>query len=149
MRSLFHFFKTLFLQDKQVIETKYFEEYQDVINQDSVLQMLEEYKSGNIIFEPIRNQLPEAAQEDLYKQIDTAESLSRQEKFETIIGLMMILDGSFPEPPIISRLEKVFGKEFVKSIEAKREEFKTQIAIKKLTRFVKLKAKRSKQLFAK
>ena len=52
---------------------------------------------------------------------------------------MMVLDGSFPEPPIVSLLEKVFGKEFMEEIEKKREEFKTDIAVKKLIRFIKWK----------
>ena len=145
--GLIHSLKNLFFKNrKPIIEAKYFEKYRDVINRDTVLQLLEEYKSGDIIFEPIRNQLSEAEQEDLYAQIDKTDILSRQDKIETIIGLMMILDGSFPESSILSRLEKVFGKEFVESVEKKREEFKTEIAIKKLTRFVKLKFNRRKNI---
>jgi len=39
----------------------------------------------------------------------------------------------------MSHLETVFGKEFVETIENKREEFKNDIAVKKLIRFVKWK----------
>ena len=51
----------------------------------------------------------------------------------------MILDGWFPETYITSHLEKVFGKEFLETIQKKREEFKKVIAVKKLIKFVKWK----------
>lgn len=145
---MFQFFRNLFsrktFDDKSVVETKYFEKYRETLNQVSVQQLLEEYKSGDIIFEPIRNQLTQPDQEELYAKIDKSNFLSPQERIETIIGLMMILDGSFPEPPIVSRLEEIFGKEFTETIERKRDEFKTDIAVKKLIRFVKWKYGRKK-----
>ena len=122
-----------------MVEAKYFEKYREILNQASVQQLLQEYKSGDIIFEPIRNQLTQRDQEDLYARIDKSNFLSPQEKIETIIGLMMLLDGSFPEPPIVSQLEKIFGKEFTETIEGKRDEFRSDIAVKKLIRFVKWK----------
>lgn len=81
----------------------------------------------------------------MYKKIDNADILSNQEKIEAIMGLMMILDGSFPEAYIISHLEKVFGKEFLETIEKKREEFRNDIAVKKLIKFVKWKFYRKKK----
>lgn len=153
---MFQFFRNLFsrktFDDKSVVETKYFEKYRETLNQVSVQQLLEEYKSGDIIFEPIRNQLTQPDQEELYAKIDKSNFLSPQERIETIIGLMMILDGSFPESPIVSRLEQIFGKEFTETIERKRDEFKTDIAVKKLIRFVKWKygqKKKRRKLYCK
>ena len=143
LKYMLQFLKGIFfrkkLDAKSMVEAKYFEKYRDLVNQEAVQQLLEEYKSGDIIFEPPRSQLTQVEQEELYARIDKSNLLSSQEKFETIIGLMMILDGSFPEAAIVSHLEKVFGKEFVGTIETKRDEFKTDIAVKKLIRFVKWK----------
>ena len=125
------------LEDKPVIEKKYFEKYRNMLNHQDVLRLIEEYKTGDIVFEPIRNKLTEAEQEDLYIRIDKSDFLSPQEKIETIIGLMIILDDSFPEAPIVSRLGKVLGKEFMETIEKKCDELKADIAVKKLIRFIK------------
>jgi hypothetical protein len=134
------FIKKLFssrsIENERVIEENYFIKYSDVLDKQVISQMLEEYKTGIIVFEPIRKTLTEADQEDLYSQIDKSNLLSHQEKFETIIGLMMILDGSFPEATIVSRLGNVFGKEFMDTIENKRNEFKTDIAIKRTIKFL-------------
>lgn len=147
---MFQFFKNLFLrkksEDETVVETKYFQKYKNLVDWNNIAHLIEEYKSGDIIFEPIRNKLTEQTQKNLYEQIDKSEILSSQEKFEAIIGLMMVLDGSFPEPPIVPLLEKVFGKEFMEEIEKKREGFKTDIAVKKLIRFVKWKYNRWKKI---
>jgi 5'-3' exonuclease len=117
------FFKSIFLgeksADKSIIEAKYFRKYKDRTDQRTFLKLIEEYKSGDIIFEPIREKLSEADHENLYQKIDNADILSDQEKIEAIIGIMMILDGSFPETYITSHLEKVFGKEFLETIEKK------------------------------
>ena len=147
---MFQFFKNLFSrkesEDETVVETKYFQKYKNLVDWDDITYLIEEYKSGDIIFEPIRNKLTEQEQENLYEQIDRSKILSSQEKLEAIIGLMMVLDGSFPEPPIVSLLEKVFGKEFMEEIEKKREKFKNDIAVKKLIRFVKWKYNRWKNI---
>ena len=37
---------------------------------------------------------------------------------------MMILDGLFPEPRVVSKLEKVFGKEFMETIKESQDKFK-------------------------
>ena len=132
------------LKDKPIIEKKYFEKYRYVADQESVRQLINEYKAGDIIFEPIRNKLTDSEQESFYVQIDKSNSLSPLEKIEAIIGLMMILDGLFPEPPIISRLGKVFGREFIETIEKKRDKFKTDMVVKKLIRFIKWKYHRKK-----
>jgi len=140
---MLQFFKKLFsrkkLDDKPIIEKKYFEKYKNMLDQSDVLQLIEDYRTGDIIFEPIRNKLTDAVQEDLYIRIDKSNYLSPKEKIEAIIGLMMILDGSFPEAPIVSRLGNVLGKEFMKTVEEKKDEFKTDIAVKKLIRFIKWK----------
>ena len=134
------FIKKLFssrsIENERVIEENYFIKYSDVLDKQVISQMLEEYKTGIIVFEPIRKTLTEADQEDLYSQIDKSNLLSHQEKIETIIGLMMILDGSFPEATIVSRLGNVFGKEFMDTIENKRNEFKTDIAVKRTIKFL-------------
>jgi len=111
-------------EDKPIIEEKYFVKYRDLINQETFIRLLDEYKSQRIVYEPVRNKLTQVEQEELYMQIDNSDFFSPQEKFETVIGLMMVLDGSCPEPRILSYLKKVFGKEFVETIEKKKEKFK-------------------------
>ena len=128
-------FSSKSIDNERVIEEIYFIKYSDVFDKQVISQMLEEYKTGIIVFEPIRKTLTEADQEELYSQIDKSNLLSHQEKFETIIGLMMILDGSFPEATIVSRLGNVLGKEFMDTIENKRNEFKTDIAVKRTIKF--------------
>src|SRR3989344_717673 len=125
------------LRKRPEFELQYFEKYKNLVAWDKIVSLLEEYKSGDIIFEPIRLKITEQDEEVLYENIDKSEILSPQEKVETIIGLMMVLDGSFPKPPMLSLLEKIFGKEFVEMIEKKREEFKDDIATKKLIRLTK------------
>lgn len=119
-------------KDRAIIEGKYFAKYRDVPDRESVQRLLDEYASGDTILEPMRNQFTEAEQEELYMLIDQSNLLSRQEKIEAIIGLMMVLDGMFPEPPIVSRLGQVLGEGFVEAIEKKRGEFKTDIAEKEI-----------------
>ena len=135
--SLLNSVKNLFRPSKTFIETRYLKKYKGVEDRETILQLLREYKSGDIIFEPIRNKLTEAEQEKLYEQIDKSDILSSQEKAKAIIGLMMILDGSFPKRSIVSYLEKVFGEELIKIIEKKRNEFKSEIAVKKLIGLLK------------
>lgn len=113
-------------EDKPIIEGKYFAKYKDLLNQEPIIRVKEEYLSQKIIYKPIRNILTEAEQDELYMQIDNSDFLSRQEKFEAIIGLMMVLDGSFPEPKILSNLQKVFGNKFVETIEEKKKSLKNK-----------------------
>lgn len=120
-----------------VVEGKYFEKYNDILNKERILQLIEEYKSGIIVFEPIRNTLTEQEQDELYSKIDNANLLNHQERFETIIGLMMVLDGSFPDDIIVTQLGKVFGKEFMDTIIQKRNEFKNEIIIKRVVKYLK------------
>lgn len=119
-------------KDELFVEGKYFEKYNDILNKQRILQLIEEYKSGIIVFEPIRNTLTEQEQDELYSKIDNANLLNHQEKFETIIGLMMVLDGSFPDDIIVAQLGKVFGREFMDTIIQKRNEFKDEIIIKRV-----------------
>jgi len=138
---MFQFLENLLLKRKlrkrPNFELKYFGKYKNLVAWDKIAPLFEEYKSGDIIFEPIRLKISEENEKILYEKIDKSKTLSPQEKLETIMGLMMVLDGSFPKPPIMSLLEKVFGKDFVDTIEKKREEFKGDIATKKLTRLIK------------
>ena len=139
LRLLRNIFSRRESKERAVIEAKYLGKYKQLIDQKIFFQLIQEYRTGDIIFEPIRKRISELDQENLYEQIDKSETLSHQEKFEAIMGLMMVLDGSFPETYIMSHLETIFGKEFVETIENKREEFKNDIAVKKLVRFVKWK----------
>jgi len=132
LKNIFSFSK----KKKPILENKYFEKYRDFLKKQEVSQLIEEYKTGIIVFEPIRKTLTEPEQEKLYSQIDKSYFLSPQEKIETIIGLMMILDGSFPKDAIVDRLGKVFGKEFMNTILKKRDEFKTEITVTKAIKFL-------------
>lgn len=124
----------LFINNKSRdnIEGKYFAKYNDLLNQQKILQLFEEYETGITVFEPIRNRITEQEQDEMYSKIDNSNLLDHQEKFETIIGLMMVLDGLFPSDTIVSRFGKIFGKEFMDTIIQKRNEFKDEIAVKKV-----------------
>lgn len=100
---------------------KYLQKYRYLVNQAVFEQLLQKYLSCDIMFEPIEGHFTEAEQEDLYAKIDESSFLSSQQKFETIIGLMMIMMGSFPEPAIVSHLGKVFGKEFLETLQTKQK----------------------------
>ena len=134
-------FKKLISKDKSkddlIVEGKYFAKYNDILNQQNILQLIEEYKTGIIVFEPIRKKLTEQEQDDMYAIIDGSSLLTHQEKFEAIIGLMMIFDGSFPDDVIVSRLGKVFGEEFMDTIKQKQNEFKNEIAVKRVIKYLK------------
>ena len=121
-------------QDEQFVETKYFEKYKDLVDRKVILQLLKELESSDIMFEFPGSQLTQPEEEELYRLIDESDLASPQEKCEAVIGLMGILSGSFPQPRLMAHLERVFGKEFIEAYEAKRGEFKTQIAVKELTR---------------
>ncbi len=95
-RTLKNLFSRKKSEDKLTIEEEYLAKYKDLVNQETIMRLIEEYLSQDIIYEPIRNKLTQIDQEELYMQIDNSDFLSRQEKFETVIGLMMVLDGSFP-----------------------------------------------------
>lgn len=140
-RTLKNLFSRKKSEDKLTIEEEYLAKYKDLVNQETIMRLIEEYLSQDIIYEPIRNKLTQVEQEELYMQIDNSDFLSHQEKVETFMGLMMVLDGSFPEPKILSNMKKVFGKEFVEAIEETKKDLKKEIAVKKLIRFVKEKYK--------
>lgn len=119
------------------IETKYFEKYKNMVDWAVISKYIEKYKSGDIIFEPIRNKLTEAEQEGMLIRIDQSEFLSPQNKLEAIVGLMMILDGSFPEPSLLELLKKVYGKEFLENVGRTRKKFWKYIWIKRIARLWK------------
>ena len=125
-------------ENKLTVGHKYLKKYKQLVQPAVFNALLQEYISGDVIFEPIRDKLSEAAQDELYSRIDKADFLSNQEKYETIIALMYLIDGSFTESEkIMSRFEKIFGKGFVEMIERKRGDFKNEIALKKAIRFIK------------
>lgn len=125
---VFKFLKNLlkkeFLDHDSIVEVKYFEKYNYLMGRKSIQQLLEKYRTGDIIFEPIRSKLTKADQEDLYERIDKSGILSSEEKLKSIIGLMMLLDGSIPEGPIVSNLGKVLGKGFINMVEKRRKDFR-------------------------
>jgi len=137
---MLQFVKNIFSREKpeaeMVVEVKYFANYKDKIKPEVYWQLIKEYESGDIVFEPIRKKLTEIDQEDLYRRIDVSEFLSCQERFEAMVGLMMLLDGSFPEPYIVSHLKKALGKDFMEIVEQKREECKEVILSKKVVRLI-------------
>jgi hypothetical protein len=120
-----------------IIEIKYLKKYKDSVDLKVLSLLMEKYKSGDVIFEPLRKKLTKVTLEKLYSLIDKSGILSPQEKVEAIFGLMMILDGFFPETYIISHLKKIFGEEFAETVDKKSEELKGDIVVRKLIRFVK------------
>lgn len=117
-----NFFK--FFKSKQIlmIESKYFEGYKNLVDLKRVSFLLDKYKKGPAVFEPIRKKFSEKEQEELFEQIDKFNAFSPQERIEAIIGLMMLLDGIFPEEPILVNLGRIFGEDFIKIINQKRYE---------------------------
>lgn len=126
------------LDELSIIETRYFEKYRDLLNQSPVKEILGKYQSvDDMVFELLHLKISQAAQGELYRQIDDSNFLSPQDKIETILGLMMVFMGMIPEPQIVSRFERVFGKEFVEAIESKRKEYDSEILKEKLIRAIK------------
>src|SRR3972149_8963720 len=117
-------------KDKFEIERKYIRKYRDIIAPRVYEVLLREYATGDVLFEPIYNKLSESDIEDVYSQIDKSDFLSNQEKFETMVALMYLLSGSIPESAsILSRFEKIFGKEFVQTIKEKRDKLHDTILV--------------------
>lgn len=141
--KIFHFIKKIFskTKSKEDVELKYFKKYARLVHPYVYNSLLEQYRDGPIIFEPIRNKLSEKELDKMYIKIDKSDFLTHQEKFETIIALMYLIDGSFPEnDKIMFRFQKIFGKYFVEMIEEKRKEFKDVIINKKLISYIKSKS---------
>jgi hypothetical protein len=133
------FSKLFSSKDEVPVEDKYFEKYKEILKEQDILQLIDEYADGIIVFEPIRSTLTIQDQENLFKQIDDSDLLTSKEKMETIIGFMMILDGSFPNDKIVINIGKVFGNELLETIEKKRNEFKSEIAVKRVIKYIKSK----------
>lgn len=96
-------------KNKHNVEKKYLIKYKSLIQPEVFKALLEGYAFGDIVFEPIRNKLSETEVDNLYLRIDKANFLSHQEKFETIVALMYLIDGSFPESEVIlGHLKKIF-----------------------------------------
>ena len=123
-------------EDNADIETKYFKKYRDLLNQKNIVQLLEEYKTGQPLYEPPRKNITDSDMDSMYAKIDESNLLTRPEKLESIIGLMMILDGSFPNTKIRSQLGKVCGKNFIDVIEKKHDEFNNEIAIQRIIKYL-------------
>jgi hypothetical protein len=104
-------------EDKELIPERYIRKYRDLVGRDILRQLFKEYAEADFSFQPIRGEFTEATRDTMYMAIDKSALLSPQEKIEGMVGLAMFLDGSFPKPPIMSHLEKVFGKKFMESVE--------------------------------
>ena len=139
LNSMFKLLRKLLGQNKKEnVDLKYMRKYSRLVHPHVYNELLKQYRDGPIIFEPVRKKISEEDLDRLYSKIDTADFLSNQEKFETIVTLMYLIDGSFPEnDKIMSRLEKIFGKDFIKTVEVKRKEFGDIIAQKKLIEYIK------------
>jgi len=103
--------------------------------------LFKEYLESPVEFGPISTKIPKEDQEKVYKTIDSSDILSPQEKFETTLGLMMILGGSFPKQSIMLRLEKFLGKEFTEGIEEKRKEIEKKRLVDDLINFIDFRKK--------
>lgn len=137
---MFQFIKNLLskFRREEDVELKYFRKYSRLINPAIYNELLRQYAREDIIFEPIRHKVSREVLDKLYSKIDKADFLSNEEKFDTIMAFMNLTDGSLPESKVItSRFEKIFGKEFLKAIYEKNEEFRSEIAVKKFIRFIK------------
>lgn len=110
-------------KDQLISEHKYLLKYRKTVEPKVFNALLQEYVDGKVIFQPLRDQLSEIDQDELYSRIDRADFLSSQEKLETIMALMGLFDGSLPKSKkIMNRFEKIFGKKFVQTIEEKQLE---------------------------
>jgi hypothetical protein len=103
----------------EFIEKPYFEKYKGITEPGIVQRLLEQYKRGPTVYEPIRKQLSLEEQKGLYSMIDNS-SLPPQDRIESIVGLMMTLDGVTPSESISEKLSQIFGKDFTAELEKKR-----------------------------
>lgn len=101
------------------IEQPYFEKYKGLSDPKFVQGLLEQYKRGPTVYEPIRKGLSLEEQKNLYATIDNS-SLPAQDRIEAIIGLMMTLDGVVPSESTSAKLSQIFGREFTSELEKKR-----------------------------
>jgi hypothetical protein len=101
---------------------KYLKKYRDTIGFDMTMQLVKEYADADTVIYSINTKLSDAEQEELFELIDNSKLLSFQAKAETIAGLWMVMEGSFPSHHVLIYMKKVFGSDFVKAIEEKREE---------------------------
>lgn len=117
--------KKLFSKREKIdwFEDKYFEKYKRELDWEKTTKLMEVYKSSPILFKPIRESFSEKEQEKIFKKIETTKHMTSQARIEAVIGLMGIMDGSLPYDPLYPRLEKVFGKSFVKILKDKEREF--------------------------
>ena len=69
---MFQFLESLLLKKKlrerSGFELKYFEKYKNLVVWNEIIPLFEEYKSGDIIFEPIRLKITEQDEERLYDE---------------------------------------------------------------------------------
>src|SRR4030042_1221817 len=121
---------------ENIVETKYLEKYAKLLGPKIYYHLLNKYESADYVYEPIRNHLTEEQQDDLYKKLDQSDLSSPIQKFEAIVALMMVFDGAIPEKPEVERLGKILGEEFASTVEKKREEFGTEIAVSKVRKLI-------------
>lgn len=110
-------------KEEEFIEGPYFEKYEGITAPNIVQGLLEQYKRGPTVYEPIRKQLAIEEQKHLYSTIDNS-SLPPQDRIQAIVGLMMVLDGVIPAEDTSAKLSNIFGKEFTAELENKRRPIK-------------------------
>lgn len=103
----------------ECIEEPYFKKYKSITDPEIVQTLLEQYKRGPTGYDPIRKQFSLEEQKSLYSTIDNS-PLPPQDRIESIIGLMMTLDGVTPSEGISEKLSRIFGKDFTAELEKKR-----------------------------
>lgn len=118
-------------------EDRYFKKYRHEINWEKTTDLMEKYKSTPLVFKPIRENFSQKEQERIFKKIETTKHMTAQARIEAIIAMMTILDGSLPCDELYPRLEKVFGKDFIKILKKKEEEFEKNTFGKQLVKALK------------
>ena len=117
--------KQLFRGGKEIstVEEKYIEKYSNLIDWDTLVQIFAKYNADKKSSIPPRHLLTEQEQEHIYDKIDNEASFTSREKFVTIIGMMFLLDGYYPNKAIMSRITIVFGRKFTQDINKTHEDF--------------------------
>jgi hypothetical protein len=126
-------------RDKNLVELKYLAKYRDIAGSKACDEFVKEYVATEVVFQPIRDNFNTDEQDELFKQIDESGSLSPRERFEAIAGLIMLMDGQFPELKRIESLGTVFGNKFVETVVLTRQRIKSDAATEKLIRLVEAK----------
>ncbi|HSX18193.1 MAG TPA: hypothetical protein VLE51_02480 [Candidatus Saccharimonadales bacterium] len=103
------------------IDVTYLKKYSSLLSHPEIAKIKKKYLDGPNITEPIRGGIDQKTQKELFEKIDES-NFSSVEKVKMILGLMMILDGMFPEKEVVSGLGSVLGNKFSDDIERHRKE---------------------------